>query len=229
MRRARAVVLGMVVAGIVGMALVALVQRSSLAFTLGVAPAVPALPLRAGEQACQRPIEVPEEGSFDRVSLAVGTYHRTGSPLRVAVRSPGGRTLATGRLAGGYPDIGAAPTHAVGLDRTVRATPITVCVRNAGPRRVALYGNADAAARTSTATRDGRPAHADMTLVFQRAPRSALGEVPSMVSRAALFRFPWLGGWAYVVLAVALALGGPLLLIRALRAAAPASPDAQER
>ena len=230
MRRARAVALGFVVAGVVAMALVAVLQRTSLAFTLGVAPAIPAVPLRAGDQACQRPIEVPEDASFDRVSLAVGTYHRAGSPLRVAVRSPAGRTLASGRLAGGYPDVGVVPMHTIRLDRTVPATTrIAVCLRNAGPRRVALYGNADAAARTSTATRDRRPLHVDMTLVFERGPRSMIGEVPSMFSRAALFRFPWLGAWAYVVLAVALALGGTWLLIRAVTAAAPASRDVADR
>src|SRR4051794_28861913 len=109
MRRARAVVLGFVVGGVVAMALVALLQRTSLAFTLGVAPAIPALPLRAGDQACQRPIEVPDDARFDRVSVAVGTYHRAGSPLLVAVRSRDGRMLATGRLAGGYPDVGSVP------------------------------------------------------------------------------------------------------------------------
>src|SRR3954468_939462 len=156
MRRAGTVVLAIVATGVVGMALVALLQRTTLAFTLGVAPALPAIALRAGDQACQRPIEVPEDGSFDRVSLQVGTYHRAGSPLGVAVRSPDGRTLSAGRLPGGYPHVPAAPTEAVRLDRTVRTTPISVCVRNAGPRRVALYGNADAAARLSTATRNGR-------------------------------------------------------------------------
>jgi hypothetical protein len=107
--------------------------------------------------------------------------------------------------------------------------PIAVCVRNAGPRRVALYGNADAAARTSTAATNGRPAHVDMTLVFERNPRSMVREVPSMFSRAALFRFPWLGAWAYVVLAVALAVGGTWLLIRAVTGAASASPDLADR
>src|ERR671932_139958 len=112
MRRARAVVLGFVTAGVVSMALVALLQRTSLAFTIGVAPAIPAVPLRAGDPAFHRPIYVPDDASFDRTVPA--------------------------------------------------ATPIAVCVRNAGPRRVALYGNADAAARTSTAATNGRPAHVDM-------------------------------------------------------------------
>jgi hypothetical protein len=219
MRSARAVVLGVTVAGVLGLVLVALLQRTSLAFTPGVARATAVARLAPGEQVCQRPIDVPSGAAFDRVALGVGTYGAAGSPLRLTVRTPNGRTLATGTLPGGYPDVARRPVERVRLDRTVGAGRISVCVRNRGPRRVGVFGDADLAARASTAVEDGRPLRRDLSLVFEREPRSMAGEVPRMILRAALFRLPGVGAWAYVLLGGVLLLGGPWLLIRAVAAA----------
>jgi hypothetical protein len=226
MRSARAVIPGVIVAGVLGLVLVALVQRTSLAFTIGVPRAAAVARLAPGEQACQRPIDVPSRAGFDRVALGVGTYGAAGSPLRLTVRTASaGRTLATGTLAGGYPDVARRPVERVRLDRTVRAPRISVCVENRGPRRVGVYGDADLAARGSTAVKDGRPLRRDMSLVFERKSRSMAGEVPAMLSRAALFRFPGMGAWAYVLLGAVLLLAGPLLLIRAVAAATGGDDD----
>jgi hypothetical protein len=219
MRSARLVVLGIAVAGVVGLVLVAALQRDSLAFTLGVPRATLVANVGPGREVCQRPIDVPAGGAFDRVALGVGTYGRSGSPLQVTVRSVGGSTLATGTLAGGYPDAARRPVEGVRLDREVTATPIAVCVANRGGRVVALYGAPDLAARGSTAVRGGRPLRKDVSLVFERAPRSVAAEVPRMLARAALFRFPAMGAWAYVVLALLLVVAGPLLIARAVTAA----------
>jgi hypothetical protein len=221
MRSARLVIVGMTAAAVLALAVVALAQRASLAFTLGVARAAAVARLGPGEQACQRPVDVPTGAAFDRVALGVGTYGRPGPPLRVTVRAAsGGRVLASGALAGGYPDVARRPVARVRLDRTVGASQrISVCVENRGRGGIGVYGDADLAARTSTAVKDGRPLRRDLSLVFERAPRSMASEVPSMLDRAALFRFPGLGAWAYVALAVLLVAGGPLLLIRAVQAA----------
>jgi hypothetical protein len=228
MRSARLIVLGAVVAGVVVLALLAVSQRTSLAFTLGVIRSTPVVALDHGQRACQRPIDVPADTAFDRVALSVGTYRRPGSPLEVSVQDEGGRVVGRGQLAGGYPDIGRAPVHHVRLDRSVDAARITVCVSNQGTQRVAIYGNADAAARSSTAFKDGRPIKADLSLDFERGSRSVASEVPQLFARMALFRAPWLGAWAYWILAVALVGGAPWLLLRALRSAAggaePAAP-----
>src|SRR3954471_3763684 len=120
MRSARAVVLGVTVAGVLGLVLVAVMHRTSLAFTIGVGRAAAVARLAPGEQACQRPIDVPSRAAFDRVALGVGTYGAAGAPLRLTVRAASGaRTLATGALAGGYPDIARRPVERVRLDRTV--------------------------------------------------------------------------------------------------------------
>jgi hypothetical protein len=224
MRSARTVVLGVTVAGVLALVLVALAQRTSLAFTLGVARAAVVARLAPGEEACQRPIDVPSRAGFDRVALGVGTYGDAGSPLRLTVRTASGdRILATGALSGGYRDMARHPVERVRLDRTVRAPRISVCVENRGPRRVGVYGDVDVAADASTAAEDGRPLRRDLSLVFEREPRSMASEVPAMLSRAALFRFPGTGAWAYALLGAVLLLAGPLLLIRAVAAAAGAN------
>ena len=202
MRSARLVAIGGVVAGVVALALVAVLQRDSLAFTLGVARATLVARLAPGQLVCQRPIDVPAGGGLDRIVLGV----RPPTPLRVTVRSAAGRTLAAGTVDAGR----------TRLDREVSATPISVCLRNPGPGRVGVLGDADLAARTSTAALDGRPLHRDVSLVFQRAPRSIASKVPRMLARAALFRFPGAGAWLYVVLAVVLVAAGPLLIARAV-------------
>jgi hypothetical protein len=226
MRSARVVIAGLTAAAVLGLAVVAVAQRTSLAFTLGVARASAVARLGPGEQACQRPIDVPSGAAFDRVVLAVGTYGRPGPPLRLTVRAAnGGGVLASGAPAAGYPDVARRPVARVRLDRTVRAAQtISVCVENRGPARVGVYGDADLAARTSTAVKDGRPLRRDLSLVFERPPRSVASEVPAALERAALFRFPGLGAWAYVALAALLVVGGPLLLIRAVRVASAGDP-----
>jgi hypothetical protein len=226
MRSARVVVLGAMAVLVVGVVLIAVLTRTSLAFTLGVIRAAPAVTLDAGQQACQRPIDVPAGGAFDRVGLSVGTFQRAGSPLAIDVQDLGGRALARGTLAGGYPDIASAPVHQVALDRTVSEGRVAVCVTNRGPRKIALYGNADAAARSSTAYKDGRPAKVDLSLEFGRSSQSWASELPRMLDRAALFRAPWLGPWVYWILVAALFVVAPWLLLRALRTAVGGAPPA---
>src|SRR4051794_39342526 len=109
MRRACVAVIGTVVASVVVLALLAGTKRTSLAFTPGVLRAFPAVVLRAGDEVCQRPIDVPAGGAFDHVTLGVGTFFRPGSPLRVQIRDPMGRVFARGAVPGGYPDIGQEP------------------------------------------------------------------------------------------------------------------------
>jgi hypothetical protein len=226
MRSARVVVLGAVAVLVVGLVLTAVLTRTSLAFTLGVIRAAPAVTLGPGQQACQRPIDVPAGGAFDRVGVSVGTFQRAGSPLALTVQDAGGRVLGRGTLASGYPDIASVPVHQVALDRTVGDGRVAVCVRNTGERKVALYGNSDAAARSSSAYTDGRPVKVDLSLEFGRSSRTWASELPRMLDRAALFRAPWLGPWIYWILVAALLVGAPWLLLRALRSATAGAPPA---
>jgi hypothetical protein len=223
MRSVRFAVAGVVVAGVVMLVAVAVLNRPSLAFTLGVAPAKRVVSLAPAQQVCQRPVDVPGGGEFDAVSVVVGALDPSPPPLRVVVQGAGGRLLATGRLAGRY---GPRTERRVGLDRTVHPGRVSVCLQNAGAGNAAVYGNTELAARTSTAVRDGRPLHRDIALVFERSPRSLASEAPAVLARAALFRVPGMGAWVYVLLAAVLLIGAPVLLVRAVEAAAREAPPA---
>jgi hypothetical protein len=92
-----------------------------------------------------------------------------------------------------------------------------VCIRDAGPGRVALYGNADAAAGSSSAFRGRTAVHSDLALVFRRGARSFASLAGDMARRAALFRPPWVGAWLYYVLLALLLVVPPVLLGASLR------------
>jgi hypothetical protein len=218
----RRVLLGVVAAGVLALAVGAMLDRTTLAFTLGVQPGGPVVPLAPGQTACQEPIDVPANAAFDQVTVPVGTYFKPGSALAATVLG-GGRTLARGRLAGGYPDVGQRPLERIRLDRQVRAPTIAVCVKDVGPRPVALYGNGALAARTSAAYVDGNAVRYDIAFSFGRSPRSLASLLPAMASRAALWRLPGMPEWIYLVIALAVLLGGPALLARALRSATTTS------
>jgi len=200
-------------AGVVALLIVAATSSRTLSFTLGVASVAPVAELRPGAEVCQRPI--PVGGAFDEVELHVGTFGRAGQPLELTVRdADGGAELGSGELPAGYAD-NSRPLVTVG--EVPGDGSIAVCVRNAGSRRVALYGGPDAAARSSSAELDGRPARADLDLVFRTADeRSALALLPDMLARASLFRGGWIGPWLYWLLLAAAVVGVPLLLWRAL-------------
>jgi hypothetical protein len=208
-----AALLATVVSGLIVLALVAERDDRGLAFTTGVVPSIPAAELRSGETVCQSPISVPQD--FDRVSVQAGSPGSLGQPLQVSVLSAeGGRRLGRGRVPGGY--FGPAE-QATTVGEIAAGQKISVCVRNAGARRVALYGNAGSAALPSAAVQRGRALDTDITLVFlNRERHSMLSLVPEIFERASLFRPGWVGPWLFWVLSAAALLGVPLLLARAL-------------
>src|SRR5262247_3872941 len=108
MRRAFVITL---LLGVVALLLALALGRNDRAFTLGVVPVAPVAELRPDHSVCQAPIDVPAGSRFDRVRVYLGTYYRpSGPPVRVVVRAvPSGAFLASGTIAGGYPDIASAP------------------------------------------------------------------------------------------------------------------------
>jgi len=208
--------LAVAVAGlIVAFAAVAGDNRNT-AFTLGVTPGLSAAELRPGAEACQTPIAVAE--AFDGVRMQVGTYKRQGSPLAVSIRRPdSGRAIAAGRIPGGYADVSQPEVQ---LDSTVAASQrVAVCIRNAGRRKVALYGGSELAHIGTSAEIGGRDQGTDLTLVFIRPPTSLLSQTSEIFERASLFRPVWIGPWAYWLLAGLLLVAVPALLAGSLRAA----------
>jgi hypothetical protein len=209
--------LAVALAGVVALAVVAARDQRDLAFTLGVAPGLVAAELGPREAACQVPVPVATE--FDGVTAQFGTYHRPGPPVAVSVETfEGGRSLASGRLPGGYPDFS---RQRVPLDATVAAGErVAVCVHNLGRRKLALYGGPELARRGSTVEIDGRDQGTDLTLFFTTDSRSAAALLPEVFDRASLFRPAWVGPWTFWLLGALLLLAVPALLTLALVATA---------
>jgi hypothetical protein len=222
----RVALLTFAVVALLGLAAVALVaggERRQLAFTLGVPVQGVSLIVRPGQTACQAPI--PAAGSFDEVSLIAGTYDRPGPPLTVTVRDADGRLLGEGRVPAGFHDV---EPQSVDVGHVDASGDLSVCIANDGDRKIGLFGGADAFARTSSATLDGRPQQTDLRLQFLRAePHSTLAAIGDVIDRAALFRGGWIGPWLYWLLLAGVLLGVPLLLGLALRGAGDDRADGE--
>lgn len=192
------------------------------AFTLGVVPLAPVVDLERGAEACQGPIDVPER--FARVRVIAGS-ERGAQPsfdLRVLSAS-GGASLGRGRAEPGRRQ---RPSVSVGVGDVPAGRRVRVCVRNRGPSRLLLFGSNPLGSRSSETRIAGRPIDADLALVFERAePEPLLAALPRMVERASLFHGGFATPWLYWVLGVAVVVGGPLLLARALAAASGGSGE----
>ncbi|RKQ92866.1 hypothetical protein C8N24_2722 [Solirubrobacter pauli] len=210
-------------AAVCGLAVVALLlvsafKRTDESFTLGVAAALPVVPLDPGQEACQERIRVPPSGNFDRVAFKVGTYGRPGPELAVEIRdSASRRVLARGTLAAGYADVQREPQHVVRVGEVPASSSVAACVRNDGPTRMAIFGNPDAASLPTTAEIDGVGAGVDLALRFERSPRSLLSLVGAFAARAALFKVSWFGAWTFWLLGALVLVAVPVLLVRAVR------------
>jgi len=228
MRSAGAVIVALALAAVVGLAAAALAGDRSQAFTLGVARSSP-VELKPRQTVCQAPVTVPPDGAFDGIRVSVGTRGRPGPPLEATVRTVDpadpaattGAVLARGTLARGYREYPAVPAQTVWVGRVPAGRTVTVCLQNRGRGRVAVFGDVDAAARTSTSFVEGAGTGLDVALDFQRRePRSLASLIPAMLDRAALFRAQWIGTWTYWLLGALVLLAVPALLVRAVRDAA---------
>ena len=203
-------------AGLVALLCVGLVERRSEAFTLGVQPVTPVY-ARGGSTVCQGPIEVVED--FSAVQFTIGAAVVSSPPARVDVLDAGTDTrLASGTLRAGYPSK-AQPVR-VDLAPIRAGRRIRVCLHVSGRSALLVYGNADAAARGTTATLDGRRRQLDLDIVFLREDKaSVLALTGTIVRRAALFHGAWVGTWTIWLLAVLAVTAFPGLLALAVRRA----------
>jgi len=145
--------------------------------------AVALVPLTGGAQACLDTAVMDEHS--ERVLFRVGTYGKRAMPLRVTIRGRGYRD--GGRVAAadyGDNDLISVP---VGAPRTPRF--VTVCIRNEGSRRIALYGAADRTRSRSNTLVDGTRVGSNVVIQFAEGrPRSLLGHVPTILQRLTIFR-----------------------------------------
>jgi hypothetical protein len=224
-RRARALLLALCAAGVLGVVLTAALERRDLAFTTGVPITRVAAILKENGDACQGNVHVLED--FDRVELVPVALDDSTPPLGLEVLDARAHSrVAGGRADGGYPD---KRRLAIATGRVPAGTRIDVCVRNRGDDSVGIAGGkAESVAGSTLVANSLLDERRALTLRFRRAePRSVLSQVPVVFERAALFRPGWVGPWTFWALAALVALGVPLLLARALSAAL--APDAGPR
>jgi hypothetical protein len=215
--RAARAALAAILVGVLGLLVAAVTDKRHLAFSLAVRPSQPGILIQPGQSICQRGIDV--EQPFDSVSLLLATYFQPGPRLDMRVTdSRSGRLLAAGVLPDGYPDSKVSVTK---LGGTVPAGGrATLCVRNAGARKVALFSGPYSDNAPSTGAIDGRYVSYDLLVDFVRSkPRSTLSLIPDVFERASLFHPAWVGAWTFWVLGGLLLFGVPLLLLRALSSA----------
>jgi len=208
--------LAIAAAGLVALALTALLDRRDLAFSPGVPITRVAAALESGETACQWRIRVIEP--FQAVELVPRWLGGPGPALKLTVTGYRSREQrARVGVPAGYPDNRAlkVPTGAVPAGGR-----IDVCVTNLGPGRVGIEGGEAESAPTSPLFVDGRRNEASaLALRFLGEPRSVASQLPVIFQRAALFRPGWVGPWTFWALTLLVGAGVPALLARALAAA----------
>jgi hypothetical protein len=211
------------VAGLVAVVAVALGRETSVVYSLGVNPALAAAALPPDGRICQRPVRPPRGVEFDRVGFLLDTAGKRGPALAVEVRASGtNRRLATGHLAAGYVDALSTrqPEHVVPVGRVDTGAPLSLCLVNEGNRPVSVIGQSGVASPVTSATLNGKPLDTDVTFDLHDGGKSFLARLPDIAERASRFRAGWVTPGVYLVLAIAILIGAPLLLARGLARAA---------
>lgn len=194
--------LAVVVVGVI----YAVIGRTSLAFTLGVTNGAQVIALHPKDQVCQRPIAVPETGTFNTIRFAVGKSeqgHQGVNSLVVSVLGlPTGELLARGDLHLSFLNSQTQdPIYKrVIVGNVPAARQISVCLRNTGEQMVPLYGNSELASRASATFLNGGKTNVNLNLAFEHQSRSFASSLPAIFARSALFRFPAAGAWLYWIL-----------------------------
>ena len=221
MRSAATAFSAVFVLGMVGVAGLGVGLGSTLAYSLGVSPAVVAATLTPGDRACQAPIRLPTGTDFDRVGVVLATFGQPGPEMGVEVLDDStGRRLARGRLPAGYPDLDDdVREHVVSVGRVDTAAPLRVCIVNEGGRRAAVVGQAGIASPPTTATLNRRPLETDLTVNLREDRQPLLARLPEIADRAGRFRAGWVGWPLYLALALAVVVGAPVTMARGLQRA----------
>ena len=207
------------VAGLVALTGVALGRQTSLVYSLGVRPAIPAVELPANGRACQGPVRAPRGVDFDRIGFLLDTAGKPGPALRVEVREAGtDRRLGTGRVAAGYTDSFAVdPVERLVDVGSIRAeAPMDLCLVNEGRQPVTVIGQAGVASPVTSATLNGKPLETDITFNLHDGGSSLAARLPDIAERAARFRAGWVTPLVYLLLALGIVVLAPVLLARGL-------------
>ena len=219
-RKVSLLLLGGCAAAVLGVLLAASLDERKLAFTLGVRSTGRIVEIPPGDVACQGPIAVPAD--FATVEFGLGTYVRPGPELGIEVRDVESRdVVGRGTLPAGYPD---NQKHLVDLGEIPEGQTVSVCLRNEGARKVAVYAGKPDGSFTSEASVDGKPRRYDMDFIFYRdEATSMLNLVPTAFERAALWLPSAVRGWIIWLLGGLVVFVVPALLLWALQRASNTS------
>lgn len=218
-RLASLLVLGLGLAGLVGLAIAAAVNQRDLAFANGVPLTDVAAEVWAGETACQRRVRV--QAPFESVEVKPRPWEgRPVPPLVLEVLdSATGRRLGGGRAPGGQSD---EQPIAVAVGRVPAGGLIDVCVTNpGGVAKLALQGGKRESVPDSPLYEGGAASdNYAVSLRFLGQPRSVLAQLPTIFARAAMFHPRWVEAWTFWVLLGLVGLAVPTLTAWALSRAA---------
>jgi hypothetical protein len=172
-------------------------------FTVGL------IPLRPGQQACLDRAVVDEHSEL--AHLQVGTYRGPAQPLELSLR--GARYRAASFVPASYGD---SRPFAVAVRPPSGPLEVTICLRNAGARRVALYASDDRTNSRSQVRVDGRRVAPDFDVFFtERRPVSIAQRLPVGLRRASAFRFFGVSPATLWPLLILFAVGVPLAVLAA--------------
>ena len=170
-----------------------------------------------GQELCSDLIRPPAAGA-DRLRFwAGGASGGPAPPILVRVRRS--RTAQT--LADGTAEAGAAGARTVRLRGSVAGSrKVVACFLDVGGKSAILSPRPGAPTRVTVERSDDLADYADIGLELDRSDdRSLLALLPDAFDHASLFRPGWVGAWTYWLLLVALVIGVPVLLSRALASA----------
>jgi hypothetical protein len=176
---------------------------------------VTTLALAPGRSACM------DRAVLDPLSqearFRVGTFRGPAVPLELTIS--GGSYQAHAEIPGDYGD---SEVIAVPLPPPAEPVATTICIRNAGTRRVGVYASDDRTNGRSRTFVNGEEVPADLAIrFFEREPVSVLERLPESLERASAFRPVVTPGVLYVLLALFL-VGTPLGVLWAFASAAGA-------
>jgi hypothetical protein len=170
--------------------------------------------LQPGSVLCMKQAAMSAESR--QVRFKVGTYARPGPPLGVSVKGPGYASQT--RIAAGFAD---NSTLAANVGAPGRSRLVTVCVRNLGRVKIALYASPEDRTHSRVSTYvDGKYQNPTPTLIFaERRPVSFDDRAGVTAGRIAVFR-GFLGhSWVVWLLALAMLAGVPVLVAAGILAA----------
>jgi len=209
-----------VLAGLVLLLVIALADRRGYRLSVRSDSQVLVAP---GQERCSSLIRPPGAGA-DRVRFwARASGGGPVPPIVVFVRRS--RTAQT--LADGSTDVGPPGARTVALRGSVAGSrKVVACFLNAGARPAILSPPPGTPTRVTVERSDALADYADIGLELDRSDnRALLALIPDAFDRASLFRPGWVGAWTYWLLLVALVIGVPVLLSRALASASSEDED----